>query len=131
MNTNLIKKPNSSAPQEVVLFTLFYQQTITAGSSLFSEILNVENVKGFFSIQQELSGSGALKWEYLVSNNWTKFLIPENANEIATSQTNTSGDGSGNNFFIFEPEVTKYIKIKATELSGTSDITISGYLAVQ
>ncbi len=128
----LIKRPSSAAEQEVVIFNLFYLQTISAGESVLSDFINMENATGFFSLQQVISGSGTIKWTFLLSNDGINFLTPSEASDIATSQSSSSGPNSdGKDIFSFSPLTAKYMQIKATETGGSSSATITGYLAIQ
>jgi hypothetical protein len=123
----LIKRPNSASSQEVFTFLLFNEATVPAGGTLDSDVVNIEYIRGFISLQQTISGSGKLNWIYLVSNDGRTFLEPEDANNIiAKSQT------AGNKFFTIPYiPVTKYLRIQAQETLGSNSPTVSVTLAVQ
>ena len=117
---------------EIKIHEVFNSETVAAGSTATSDAIALGGRGGYFAIQEEITGDGTLKLEYLVSLDGENFLEPSEADDIATGQTKTSGPGSdGKDIISFEPALSPWIKIKATE-TGTSDsVTLTAYLAVQ
>jgi len=104
---------------------IFDSETITAGAdSTTSAIdLNKWRPEGYFSIQVVLTGAGTAKIEYLLSNDGTNYLEPSTGVDIVLAHTATSGPGAdGDDIYVFEPEVARYLKIKITETGGASII---------
>ena len=89
-------------------------------------------VKGHFSIQVKVTGSGTCKFEYLLSNDGSNFLEPSTASDIVTGFTATSGPGSdGKYIYVFYPEPARYLKIKCTETGGANSVTATVHLFIQ
>ena len=105
---------------------------VSAGSSETSDAVKLQSKEGYFSIQEEITGDGTVKLEYLVSIDGENFLEPSEASDIATGQTKTSGPGSdGKDIISFEPVLSPWIKIKATETVSSNSVTATVYLGVQ
>jgi hypothetical protein len=99
---------------------------VASGSSSSTAIdLQRRRIDGFFSIQVNVTGSGTVKIEYLLSNDGVTYIEPATASDIVSGFTATSGPGSdGNGFYSFAPEPARYMKIKVTE-TGTSQTAIT------
>lgn len=107
--------------------------TITAGGS-YTETTgrNLQRLEGYVSIQIEISGSGTVTAEYLMSNDGTSFMEPDGAADIKTGMTATGGPNSDGKYFIqFAPQFGKYMKIRFTETGGASAATVSASLALR
>lgn len=95
--------------------------TVASGSDT-SAVLDLNNHFGYFTIQGQITGSGTLKYEFIISNNGVDFLAPEVlSDDIITGLTVGSGPGADGKFIAkFEVPFAKFMKIVATE-TGTSD----------
>ena len=112
---------------------IFAAETVTAGADSTTDAIDLKNrPEGYFSLQVTLTGSGTAKIEYSLSNNGSDYLTPSTAEPIVTAHTATSGPGAdGKDIYIFEPEMSKFLKIKVTETGGASSIVVTITLAVQ
>ena len=119
----------------IIVDHLFASKTIlAAGNATYNIDLSRMNAAGFFSLQIEvLAGSvGTLKFEYLLSNNNTNYVEPTGATDIVATFGVTSGPGAdGIDIYSFEPEVCRWVQIKATEDGGADPVTFDAWLAVQ
>lgn len=118
----------------IIVDHLFAAKTLTAGASAtYNMDLTRMNADGFFSLQIVVaSGTGTLKFEYLLSNNNSNFVEPTGASDIVATFGAGSGPGAdGIDIYSFEPEVSGYIQIKATEDGGVNPVVFDAYLAVQ
>lgn len=98
---------------------LFDSQKITAGSSATSESVYIGDAEGNFSVQYNLSGSGDLKIQYLLSLDGTSYLTPSSASSISSNVTSSSSP----DIISFSPELAENIKIKVTETSSSDNVT--------
>jgi len=94
---------------------------IAAGGSLDSEKINLNYPQGFFSLQAEISGSGTVKFEFLLSNNGVDYLAPEAGGVIVENLDSGSGPAADGKVFVeFSVPVAPHIMIKAAETGGAS-----------
>jgi len=95
--------------------------------------ISMERVSGYFALDiRDMTGDGTMKAEYQCSSNGQTWAEPEDASDIVTGWLKTSGPGSdGTGYVLFEPEVTKYIRIVLTETGGADTITPTVYMIVQ
>jgi len=121
--------------RQIAVKKVFDSITIPAGGSKESEVidLNVHDPRGNFSLQVEVTGSGTLKGEVLLSNDGANFIEPSSVFDIFSGFTATSGpNGDGRDIFPVELNmVVRYMKIRVTETGGANSATITGYLAIQ
>ena len=112
---------------------IFDAVTVAASADSTSDALDLKNrPEGYFSLQVTLTGTGTAKIEYLLSNNGSDYLVPSEAEDIVTAHTVASGPGAdGKDIYIFEPEMTKFMKIKVTETGGANAVVVTITLAVQ
>jgi hypothetical protein len=114
--------------------TVLDAKEIAAGDFAESDVIDLSYYAtfGFFSLQLYVTGDGTGKFEYETSNDGKKFITQTaTADQIVIDFTKTSGPASnGEDLISFEPEPTKYIKIKATETGGISTITVTAILFV-
>ena len=107
-------------------------QTIAASGSYTSAAISLAVDVGVYSLQYEVSGSGTAKFEYNITNDYTTYLEPSTAVDIATGITATSGPGSdGKDIVSFSPLPAASIKIVVTETGATNTTTVSAWLATQ
>ena len=112
---------------------IFTAEEIADTTNASSAIIDLSKSAGQFSIQIELTGDGTGQFEWLGSNDGTDFIKPNNANDIVTAFTKTSGPGGdGKHIYPFNVSLVKYMKIKVTETGvGANSITITVTIAVQ
>jgi len=112
---------------------IFDAVTVAASADSTSDALDLKNrPEGYFSLQVTLTGTGTAKIEYLLSNNGSDYLVPSEAEDIVTAHTVASGPGAdGKDIYVFEPEMTKFMKIKVTETGGANAVVVTITLAVQ
>jgi len=116
----------------VEIYPLFSAEEIPADSSSTSEILDLRGRTGIFSVYYEITGSGTLKLEYLISHDGKNFVNPTGATEIGADLTASSGtDSDGKDILDFDPEIAPFIKIKATETGKSDAPTLTLSIAVQ
>lgn len=112
-----------------VYSNLLFNGTSIAASQTSTSVavdLSKLNINGVFAVHYTVAGSGTAKLEYLVcSTSGGTYMEPAAATDIATGKT------SGTYYATFEPEVTPFIKIKATETGGANSITLTLRLVVQ
>jgi len=107
-------------------------QTIAAGGSYTSAAISLAVDVGVYSLQFAVSGSGTAKFEYNITNDYTTYLEPSTAVDIASGITATSGPGSdGKDIVSFSPLPAASIKIVVTETGTTNTTTVSAWLATQ
>lgn len=107
-------------------------QTIAATGTYTSSVIKLLNTDGYFSLQVEVTGDGTVKFEYLLSNNETDFLMPTSAIAIATGVVKTSGPGSdGKDIYSFHPPLARELKILVTETGGANSVVVSAWLAAK
>lgn len=101
-------------------------QNIIAGGEFVSEAIALDNCTGQFSLQVAVTGSGVVDFDYLCSNDNVSFRRPNTAQAIIVGFTSSSGnEGDGVDFLPFAPEYCRYIKIRATETSGSDSVQIT------
>jgi len=88
--------------------------------------------EGFFSAQIELAGTGAVDVVASMSNNGTDYITPSGMANLFSTFNATSGEGSdGKSLVSFNPVLSRYLKITATE-DNTNPITaLTIWLAIQ
>ena len=115
---------------------IFTAEEIAASGSAYSRVFDVSKLAGNASIQVELTGDGTGKIEWVGSNDEdaavTAFIKPNNANDIVTAFTKTSGPGSdGKHIYPFSIRLIKNMAVKVTETGGANSVTVTAILAVQ
>ena len=111
---------------------IFDAETIAASGSSSSSEIRLNNMRGYFSLQLEITGDGTATVEYQLSNDGSTFLEPTSAGDITSGFTKTSGPGSdGKDIFTIRPEIARRMKVVVTETGGADTITVNAYLAVQ
>ena len=115
-------------------FIIFNAKSIAANANASSEKLDLRSLaaNGVFSLQYEITGSGTVKFEYLLSNEdaATNMIEPSTATDIGSSLTETTGPGSnGKDILSFEPEVARWLQIKCSVTLDTAVVT--AWIAVQ
>ena len=126
MGNQKTRKPGVS--NQIETYTLFSSEAIVASASSTSAAVNLHNRTGVFSIQYTFTGTGTLKFEYLVSHSGVagSFVEPSEAVDIA------SGLSAGSDVVSFKPVLAPFIQIKATETGGANPVSITSLtLAVQ
>ena len=107
-------------------------QTIAASGTYTSSAISLAVDVGVYSLQYAVTGDGTCKIEYNLTNNYTTYLEPSTAVDIASGLTKTSGPGSdGSDIVSFTPLPATSMKIKVTETGGANSVTISAWLATQ
>jgi len=108
---------------------VFVVETVLAGQVKKSAVIDVRNMapEGMFALESTITGSGTIKWTYeCCTTKGGVFLEPEDAVDIYTAQT------VGQIYQAFQPELTPFIKIVATETGGVNPVVIaSANLAIQ
>jgi hypothetical protein len=118
------------------LKTVFSAVTIAAGEDDYSDIIPISKLAGNASLQIVVTGDGTARIEWVGSNTRsaavTAFIKPNNANDIVTAFTKTSGPGGdGKHIYPFSVSLVDRIAIKVTETSTTDAIVITAILAIQ
>lgn len=104
-------------------------QTISASGAYTSTVITLKNLDGVFALQATVSGDGTVKFEFLGSINSTDFVEAENADDILSGITKTSGpDSNGKVFIQFTPDFSYQGKIRVTETGGANSATVSAWL---
>jgi len=109
---------------------------ILAGESEYSDIYDLTKSAGNASIQLEVTGNGTARVEWVGTNDdtalVTAFITPNNASDIVTAFTKTSGPGSnGKHIYPFGLSLVKKIAIKVTETGGVNPVTVTALLVIQ
>ena len=110
-------------------------KTITANDSFSSEEIDVARFKatGDLSLQVEVSGTGKVSFSYELSNNGIDFVKPVGSGDIISSFSSVSGvnaDGKDIQPIILYM-LPAFMKIIATETSGSGYVTVNAWLALQ
>jgi len=116
--------------------TIFSAEEIAASGSAYSEIFDVAKLAGNASIQLLVTGDGTAKVEWVASNDEdaavAAFIKVNNANDIVTAFTKTSGPGSnGKHIYPFNVYLVKRMAVKITETGGADSVTVTAILALQ
>jgi len=119
--------------REIRVQKAFDAVSLTNGQSSTSMAIRLDSWKpvGYFSLQMAVTaGTGSVaSVNYELSNDGQTFVTPASASAICSSIATNSGPSSdGNAFYSFAPELSLYIRIKAT---ATNTATFSGWLAIQ
>ena len=110
---------------------IFDEETIAAGGTSLSRAIDLSQAGESVSIQIELTGDGTAKVEWIGSNDGVEFIKPNNASDIVTNFTKSSGPGSdGKHIYGFSISLVKFMKIKITETGLANAITITVTIAV-
>lgn len=108
---------------------VFVDKTVLAGQVEKSEVIDVRNMspQGMFALESTITGTGTIKWTYeCCTTEDGVFLEPEDAVDIYTAQT------VGQIYQAFQPELTPFIKIVATETGAADPVVITrANIAVQ
>ena len=115
-------------------FIIFNAKSIASGANASSEKIDLRSLaaNGVFSLQYEITGSGTVKFEYLLSNEdaATNMIEPSTATDIGSSLTATTGPGAnGLDILPFEPEIARWLQIKCSVTSATAVVT--AWIAIQ
>ena len=114
-----------------IIHTFNDEAILKAGTAEYIVDLSRYNTEGFFSLQAQVesAGAGAVDFTFAVSNDGVTYL--ESATKIFTAMTKTDGPGSdGHDIASFEPVLSKYLKIIATE-TNVAAVTVNGILGLQ
>ena len=118
--------------RNVQVTKIFDAVTIAASGSSTSAEIRLNNMRGYMSLQVEITGDGTAKAEYQLSNDSSAYVEPSTASDILSSFVKTSGPGSnGKDIFKITPMIARSMKIVFTETGGANSITVSAWLAVQ
>lgn len=114
---------------------------------LASQIAQSLNIKltqflpnGYFALDVEVSGDGAVKFEIAVPHGEgvlndasdQTFITPTGSSAVATGVTKTSGVNSdGKDYFSVDPPLATDLQIKATETGTTNPVTVTAWLIYQ
>jgi hypothetical protein len=100
--------------------------TIAASGADTSETQDVSRSVGYQSLQYTITGSGTVTFTFEVSNDGVTFSTPSGASAIGTTL------GAGSDVLPIEmTTLARYIRIIATEVGGSSSVTINAWLAIQ
>lgn len=116
-----------SSTNTTFIQSIFKNTPIAAGQHLDSEVINLDELKpvGFFSLQYAASGTGAVTYNYLLSNDGNTFSPEDSVTEIVKDVSATNG------FAWFAPAVAKYMKIRATESTGLAEANATATICIQ
>ena len=105
--------------------------TIAAAGTFVSEAFFTKRFNGYQSLQVQVSGNGAAKFYYKISNNGSDFLIPYGGTNILTGVSSTSGPGSDGKMIVeFICQFGDEVKICCEETGGVNSITVSAWLTM-
>lgn len=115
----------------IIVDQVFNSESIAAsGSATYDIKLSRGNAEGFFSVHIVMTGDGTMTFDYLESNNNLDFVDPED--DITTGFLKTSGPASnGKDLFPFEPNLCRWLRLRATETGGNYGIVVSAWVAIQ
>ena len=113
-------------PNNVNIVQIWDTETIALSGTDTTQSFNLAqyHLNGFFSVMVVMTGSGTLKLEYELSHDRTTFVTPTSASDIVSAHT------TGNDMYSFDPMVSGWIRIKATETGGANPIVLSAWLAM-
>ena len=122
--------------EAIYIKKIFDAEALLASGHEHSEALNMRSLvsEGFYevSIQYEVTGDGEVDIEYELSHDGVSYISPLSASPIVEGVTKTTGTGSnGKDIVSFCPELSKYMKIKITEVGGAQAATVSMWIAIQ
>ncbi len=107
---------------------MIHNQTINE-TSYTSRALEIFDIKGYFSIQGQITGAGAsaedFDIDYLISNDGINFMTPEGdaSPNIIEAYNDSSGPGSDGKFVKqFQPQIGGWIKIRATNAHASAGV---------
>lgn len=93
------------------------------------------NLEGNISLQFKVTGTGTLKVEWLLSNDWDgvtgTFVIPSSETAPVTLFGSSSGDGTGNDFVNLPMDNNQAFKLKFSEDGTSNAITVTATLNMQ
>lgn len=97
---------------------------ISASGSYTSQAISVGGSDGFFAAEMTIAGSGTAKLEYQIDTGSGTFREPEEADDIFSGITATSG-GSSDGVVVagFHPPLCQTIRFLLTETGGANPIT--------
>ena len=116
---------------------IFTAQAVVKNTTVYSDIFDVKKLAGNCSLHiTDLTGAGTGKFEWVGSNDpdavVADFIKVNNANDIVTAFTATSGPGAdGAHIYGFSVSLVSRMAIKCTETTTTDDIAITAILALQ
>lgn len=114
----------STAKGSFKVFKAFDQVSLVGSQIVYSNSIDITNLRGYFGAQWAITGTGSIKIEVLSSINGLDFLDVNS--DVATNQTSTSGPGgNGKNAVSFTLIPCSLFKFKLTELSGLATIMIN------
>lgn len=132
---------NAKFTNKVHVIKIFSAEQTDTAETLISDTIDLNDfqAKGFFALDVKVSGDGTANIYYQVrgpmETGW-EFIKPTSASNIATGLTKTSGpNGDGRDYFSFQPEPSRYLRICVEETSKASSsfepVIISAYLIIQ
>jgi len=105
--------------------------TILAGATAYSQVFNIIDKDGYFSLQLAITGDGTLSVSYEISNDGITYRTPQGVSSLLTGLTKTSGGSSdGKIIYQFNPHFGKFLKIKLIETGNSNTVAIIGTLAI-
>ena len=117
---------------------IFTAQAIVKDTTVYSQIFDVKQLAGNASLHiTDLTGDGTGQFEWVGSNDEDAdvedFIKVNNANDIVTAFTATSGPGAdGAHIYPFSVRLVSRMAIKVTETTKTDDIAaMTAILALQ
>jgi hypothetical protein len=115
---------------------IFTAEVVAAGETAYSRIFDVAKLAGNASLQITMTGDGTGQFEWIGTLDEdavvAEFIKVNNANDIVTAFTKTSGPGSdGKHVYPFSVSLVKRLAIKVTETSTSDPITVTAIIALQ
>ncbi len=116
---------------------IFDEKAVVKDTTVYSQIFDVKKLAGNASLHiTDLTGGGTGKFEWVGSNDEDAdvedFIKVNNANDIVTAFTATSGPGTdGAHIYPFSVSLVSRMAIAATETGTSSDIAVTAILALQ
>ena len=106
--------------------------TVALSTTQTSSVIDLANVRGYFSVQYLITGDGTITLSYTLSNDGSTYLLPSADSDIATGLTKTSGPGSdGKDIIMFNPSIARFMKITATETGGANSAVVTVNTAIE
>lgn len=116
--------------RELDVVKIFDGVTVSAGSTITSDAIDLRTWQGYVSLQFYISGTGTCKFYYTGSNNLSDFMAPQGASDIITGLGATSGPGSdGKGIIQFSIQMCRQIKICCEETGDTDAVVVSAWIA--
>ena len=113
--------------KDIYVRRVFNAEALTTSGTATSSAIDLGSTaqNGYFSLQYDKTGSGVVKFEYLLSNDGSTFAEPITAIDIIAALA----AGAQTGLVRFRPEPARWMQIKITE-DGTNSAVVTAWVAV-